>query len=238
MRDTPALFFGLLTFFFMLRSIQEQRMINWLLTAFFLGITVMIRLEYIELLIVIPIFIILSSILEKKEKRKSIKKYLLGYLLIILAFVITAYSINEYLYISKGINLKIFNFSTYSGYITSHITNNSVQFYIKFLSINNLANFVSAIFFFILHISLILCIISLIKNWKNIIHKRNYTLLAATLFVTLSVRYIIFNAWEILIGRYCLLMIVIISIFAGDALYCISKFINKLINIKKENCNM
>ena len=238
MRDTPALFFGLLTFFFMLRSIQEKRIIHWLLTGFFIAITVMIRLEYLEMLVVIPIFIFLSLILEKKDKIKRVKKYFLGYLLIMLAFIITAYFIQEYFYLSKGFALNIFNFSSFNGLIdipvkTSHINNISIPFYVKYISINNLMNFVSAICFFTLHVSLILCIISLIKNCKNIMNKRSYTLLVITLFVTLSVRYMNYNAWGILIGRYCLLMVVIISIFAGDALNSISKFINRFINIKK-----
>lgn len=110
LRDTPGLFFGLLTIYLILTAIEKPSSWCWVFAGFMLAVASLLRLEYLAVLVLVPCWLFFSFIFCKQERRNIISRYAPGFLLLLFVFFMVFIPFQNF-FIEYGPSLYLFDTS-------------------------------------------------------------------------------------------------------------------------------
>ena len=98
MREETSLCMMLFSLFFILKAIKKEKynFLNWIIAGVLSAVAALIRPDGAEILAALVIWIIVSSIFCRSERRNLIKKVIPGFILMVLFFASAVYPVQNY----------------------------------------------------------------------------------------------------------------------------------------------
>jgi len=110
LRDSPGLFFGLLTIYLILTAIEKPSYACWILAGFILSIACLLRLEYLAILLLVPCWAFFSFIFYNGERKIIFFRHIPGFLVLLLIFFVI-FIMFQNLFIEYGSSFYVLNTS-------------------------------------------------------------------------------------------------------------------------------